>query len=105
MTIKVYQQNAKGIETFAITTDGKNIATNVATSLHVLGQTQKKWQSKKGMRFSGFALTKPVYFYANGKAFNAEISQSLKLKLKFKEELTLPDYKELVTDLLKVISL
>jgi hypothetical protein len=104
-TVKVYQENKSGKETFAITTEGANIANEVANALYLLGQTQKKWQAKKGIRFSGFALSKPVYFYANGKAFNAKISNSLKLRLKFKVELTLNDYKELVKDLLKVINL
>ena|SRR6478736_1439567 len=105
MTIKVYQESKSGKETFAVTTEGENIAENVANALHLLGQTQRKWKDAKGIRFSGFALSKPVYFFANGKAFNASISQSLKLRLKFKDELSLGDYKELVGDLLEVISL
>ena len=105
MTIKVYQENKVGKETFAVTTNGENLAENVANALHLLGKKQRKWKDSKGIRFSGFALSKPVYFFAEGKVFTSQISQSLKIKLRFKDELSLGDYKELVGDLLKVISL
>lgn len=103
-TIKFYQQNKAGIETFALQMSGDNVTEKIANALYELGNKQKTW-IKKGVRFSGFALSKPVYFFTEGKIFSAEISASLKLKLKFRQKLSLQDYKDLVNDIIAVIEL
>lgn len=103
-TIKFYQQNKDGKETFALVMNGENVAKKIAHALTHLGEKQRKW-GQKGVRFSGFALSKPVYFAANGAVFSATVSDSLKLKLRFRDELNEADYVELVDDLLATLKL
>ncbi len=104
--IKLYQVNKSGIETFAVKMEGENLAEKIGNAMFELGTIQQKWQNK-GIRFCGFALTKPTYFYAAGKSFGASESAMHKLRLKFRanKALSKADYVEFASDCLRVIGL